>query len=132
MCMKSLRHPLTRSILWYLFLISMVGFSALAAFPASPQGSATIGPIQLSSQPEIDAGFKLLYELKFSDAHAAFAGWESKHPGEPLGPAAEAAQVLFQEFDRQGVLTSDFFLDDDRLLGGVPGLPRSGRPTRAS
>jgi tetratricopeptide (TPR) repeat protein len=95
----------------------------MAALTSRPQGGPTIGPIQLSSQPEIDAGFNLLYELKFSDAHAVFVGWESKHPGEALGPAAEAAQVLFQEFDRQGVLTSDFFLDDDRLLGGVPGKP---------
>src|SRR5271166_2281800 len=108
MCMKSLRPQLAKSVLWYLFSIPLFGFGAMAAHPGAPQGGATIGPIHLSNQPEIDAGFNLLYELKFSDAHAAFAGWESKHPSEALGPAAEAAQVLFQEFDRQGVLTSDF------------------------
>jgi hypothetical protein len=121
--MKSLRAQLARIILSCLFSITVFGFKAMAALPSSPQGGPTIGPIQLSSQPEIDAGFKLLYELKFPEAHAVFVGWESKHPSEALGPASEAAQVLFQEFDRQGVLTSDFFLDDDRLLGGVPGKP---------
>ncbi len=30
---------------------------------------------------------------------------------------------MFQEFDRQNALSSEFFLDDDRLLGGVKGTP---------
>jgi hypothetical protein len=89
------------------------------SFPAG----ATIGPIQLSSQPEIDAGFRLLYELKFPEAREVFTRWEKGHPEEGLGPAAEAASYLFQEFDRQGVLTSEFFLDDNRLLGGIEGAP---------
>jgi hypothetical protein len=102
--------------------VSALGLSARTALAQSPP-AATIGPIQLSNQPEIDAGFRLLYELKFTEARATFKGWESRHPGEALGPAAEAASYLFQEFDRQGVLTSEFFLDDDRLLGGVKGAP---------
>ncbi len=104
-------------------LVFALGFGA---WPARAQGSppvATIGPIRLSSQPEIDEGFRLLYELKFVEAREVFKDWETKHPEEALGPAAEAASYLFQEFDRQGVLTSDFFLNDDRLLGGVQGTP---------
>jgi hypothetical protein len=102
--------------------LSAVHFSARSLFAQSPP-AATIGPMQLSSQPEIDTGFRLLYELKFTEARAAFTGWENRHPQEALGPAAEAASYLFQEFDRQNVLTSEFFLDDDRLLGGVQGAP---------
>jgi hypothetical protein len=115
-------HP-AESILWCLISISALGLGARPAAAQSPPAAATIGPIQLSVQPEIDAGFRLLYELKFTEAQAAFANWESRHPGEALGPAAEAASYLFQEFDRQNVLTSEFFLDDDRLLGGVQGTP---------
>ena len=103
----------------------MAGFctGSLAARAQSLPQSATVGPIRLSSQPEIDHGFRLLYELKFPEARGVFQTWESAHPQEALGPAAEAASYLFQEFDRQGVLTSDFFLNDDRLLGGIEGTP---------
>jgi hypothetical protein len=121
--MKNLRSHLASSIVWCLISISALGLDARPAPLQSPQPTATIGPIQLSVQPEIDAGFRLLYELKFTEARATFANWESRHPGEALGPAAQAAGYLFQELDRQGVLTSEFFLDDDRLLGGVQGAP---------
>src|SRR2546425_10820784 len=40
---------------------------------------------------------------------------------DPLGAAAEAASHLFEEFHAEGVLTSEFFLDDKRLLGGIAG-----------
>src|SRR5882762_4346184 len=99
------------------------GSMSPAAQAQSSPAAATIGPIRLSSQPEIDAGFRLLYELKFTEAREEFKSWENRHPGEALGPAAEAASYLFQEFDRQGVLTSEFFLDDNRLLGGIEGAP---------
>ena len=46
-----------------------------------------------------------------------------RHPAEPLGPALAAAADLFEEFYRQGVLTSEFFLDDNRLTGGISGKP---------
>lgn len=106
----------------------LLSIIALGGFvqPAQAQPSqvpATIGPIQLSAQPEIDDGFRLLYDLKFPEARTKFSDWEGEHPAGALGPAAEAASYLFQEFDRQGVLTSDFFLDDHRLLGGIAGTP---------
>lgn len=123
--MKNFRLLRTaRAACWLLFMIGGVGVLSVGAqlAPVAP----TIGPIQLSSQPEIDAGFRLLYELKFLEARGAFQSWENRHPAEALGPAAEAASYLFQEFDRQGVLTSEFFLDDNRLLGGVRGAPDPG------
>jgi hypothetical protein len=121
--MKNLHSHLVSSIVWCLISISALGLDARPALAQSPPVAATIGPIQLSVQPEIDAGFRLLYELRFTEARGAFANWESRHPGEALGPAAQAASYLYEEFDRQGVLTSEFFLDDDRLLGGVQGTP---------
>ena len=109
-------------------LIFAIGIGVEGAVPRSARAQssapgATIGPIQLSTQPEIDAGFRLLYELEFVEARGVFQSWEKRHPAEALGPAAEAASYLFQEFDRQGVLTSEFFLDDNRLLGGVERAP---------
>ncbi len=50
---------------------------------------------------------------------AKFAAWQTSHPQDPLGSAAEAASYLFEECYRQGVLTSEFFLDDRRFLGKI-------------
>ncbi len=73
--------------------------------------------------PELDAGFHLLYELKPEDARKHFGAWQNAHPDDPLGSASEAASYLFEECYRQGVLTSDFFLDDKRFLGKIPLKP---------
>ena len=73
----------------------------------------------VSDAPELDAGFRLLYALKPEEARAQFAVWQASHPGDPLGSAAEAASYLFEECYRQGVLTSEYFLDDKRFLGKV-------------
>jgi len=73
--------------------------------------------------PELDAGFHLLYELKPEEARNQFAAWQKAHPEDPLGSASEAASYLFEECYRQGVLTSEFFLDDRRFLGKIPLKP---------
>ena len=73
------------------------------------------------SRPQLDAGFHKMYELKFAEARAEFSAFENDHPGDPLGEAALAASYLYEEFDRKGVFTSKFFLDDKKLLGGVEG-----------
>ena len=80
-------------------------------------------PALLFSAPEIDAGFRDLYVLRFSMAREQFAVWQEKHPEDPLGDLSVAASYLFEEFYRQGVLSSDFFLNDKHLLGGIEGKP---------
>lgn len=92
------------------------GAPARAAVGEDPAAAERTG-----QAPEIDAGFHLLYELKFPEARAQFAVWQHAHPEDPLGDAAEAASYLFEEFYHQGVLSSEFFLDDKRLLGGIAG-----------
>lgn len=81
----------------------------------------TPGPAE--SAPELDEGFHLLYELKFPEARARFLDWKKAHPEEPLGDVSIAASYLFEEFYRQGVLTSEFFLNDKKLLRGIEGKP---------
>ncbi len=78
-------------------------------------------------KPQIENGFNLLYELKFSDARTQFSDWKRANPADPLGYAATAASYLFEELYFQHVLTSEFFLDDKRLLGGIRGKPDEGR-----
>ena len=76
------------------------------------------------------AGFHELYHLRFGDARKIFQGWQRNHPSDPMGLIAEAAAYLFEEFEAHGVLTAEFFLDDDRLLGGIKGTANVER-TRA-
>ena len=80
-------------------------------------------PIEALHVPELEAGFHLLYELKPEEAHRQFAVWQQSHPQDPLGSASEAAAYLFEECYRQGVLTSEFFLNDKRFLGKIPLKP---------
>src|SRR6201997_1164187 len=73
--------------------------------------------------PELSAGFDLLYAQRFAEARAVFASWESRNQEQPFGQVAIAAGYLFEELSRQGVLTSDFFLNDNKFLNGIAGNP---------
>src|SRR5215472_16558770 len=77
--------------------------------------------------PELSAGFDLLYEQRFVEAREVFASWESRNPKQPIGPVAVAASYLFEELYRQGVLSSNFFLDEKKFLHGIDGKPDSER-----
>lgn len=126
---KRVRQNLSRT----LRRVSLLGLAALlAGFAWSAGAQARTRKANQSgakitasvmNDPEARGGFQLLYELKFDEARQRFMKWEQERPGEPSGPAMEAASDLFEEFYRKGVLTSDFFLDDKRLLGGIKGEP---------
>ena len=77
--------------------------------------------------PELSAGFDLLYEQKFAEARQIFASWESRNLEDPFGEVAVAASYLFEELYIQGVLTSDFFLNEKRFLHGIDGRPNPER-----
>ena len=80
-------------------------------------------PIEVLPETQLDAGFRLLYELKPAEARIQFKEWQRAHPDDPLGIASEATSYLFEECYRQGVLTSEFFTDNKRFLGKVPLKP---------
>jgi hypothetical protein len=94
-------------------------------------GALLLAPaIARAGPPTIESGFHSLYETRFEEARAQFQAWESSNPEDPSGHAFEAASYLFEEFYQQGVFTSEFFLDDDRLLGGIAGKPSEARRAR--
>ncbi len=97
-------------------MITIVGGRAALAFSRQ-------APTVELRVPELDAGFHLLYELKFVEARTQFDAWRKSHPEDPLGSASQAASYLFEECYRQGILTSAFFLDDKRFLGNIPLTP---------
>jgi hypothetical protein len=60
----------------------------------------------------LDRGFLRLYDLDFSGAQKEFESWEKLNAENPMGPASEAAGILFSEFNRLGVLEAQFYEDD--------------------
>jgi hypothetical protein len=62
--------------------------------------------------PEVESGFRQMYNLDFDEAHKTFGAWERDHPNEPMGTVSNAAAYLFAEFDRLNILHSEFFVED--------------------
>lgn len=60
----------------------------------------------------LDNGYRYLYNLDFNRAQQEFASWESVNQENPIGPVSEAAGLLFSEFQRLGVLESQFYEND--------------------
>ncbi|HTY64384.1 MAG TPA: hypothetical protein VMG30_19190 [Acidobacteriota bacterium] len=84
-------------------------------------------PARSGIEPQIQLGFNLLYSLKFSEARKQFDSWQQTHPDDPMGYLGTAASYLFEELQDKQVLTSKFFLDNKRLLGGIEGEPDNAR-----
>jgi hypothetical protein len=77
----------------------------------------------MPTNPQLDDSFRLMYELRFDAARDRLSACREADPEDSLCYAAEAASYLFEEFNQKGVLTSAFFLNDERLLGGIEGSP---------
>jgi len=101
-----------------LLLSPVMGFAAEV-----PSGDAPA----FAAVPELNAGFDLLYEQKFAEARQVFTSWESRNLEDPFGEVAVAASYLFEELCDQGVLTSDFFLNEKKFLHGIDGRPNPER-----
>src|SRR5258707_166928 len=103
-------------------------FFAAAGCPASSDQDGDSPAFK--TVPELASGFHLLYAQDFPQAREKFDNWESQHPEEPFGEVAVAASYLFEELFRQGVLSSDFFLNEKRFLHGIEGKPDPARMKR--
>ncbi|MDE3179200.1 MAG: hypothetical protein KGM47_06010 [Acidobacteriota bacterium] len=85
--------------------------------------AAVCSPLQAAPAPSAASGFRLLYEARFAEARSQFLELERAAPQDPLNFDWVAASYLFEEFYRDGVLTSRFFLNDNRFLNGVTNAP---------
>lgn len=83
--------------------VCIVASSALAAEPGAG----------LSTPSALDRGFAGLYNMDFAGAQKDFSAWQAQHPEDPMGPVSEAAGLLFSEFNRLGVLESQFYANDE-------------------
>ena len=84
-------------------------FGLICACSAVAQTTARVVP-----QPELERGFRQMYNLDFTGAHGTFAVYQQLNPDDPLGYVADAAAYLFAEFSRLQILESDLFTDDRR------------------
>jgi hypothetical protein len=109
-------------------LLAAAAFSSIfLPTPSAGQSVKKLTTPAFSSVPELKQGYQLLYEQKFPEARVVFQEWVTKNPTEPFGQVSIAASYLFEEFFQQQVLTSDYFLDDKRFLGGITGTPDPAR-----
>lgn len=89
---------------WRHLPIALIGFLAVLLMPLPARSDVpSLG---------LNGGFRRLYDLDFGGAQKDFETWEKVNPENPMGPASEAAGVLFSEFNRLGVLEAQFYADD--------------------
>jgi hypothetical protein len=113
---------------------SYAPMSIAQASDAEPQGPAA--NTDTSSLPRVEAdpsagmlegGFRNLYELNFKGGREKFVSYQKLEPRDPMGKAAEAASYLYEQFNSKGIFTSEFFLSDEKFLGGAIGTPQDNR-----
>lgn len=104
------------------------------ANPARAQTAVQTAPDHKTERMEADpsaehleSGFRHLYGLDFKTAREEFIDYQKAHPDDAMGKAAEAASYLYEEFNDKGILSSQFFLNDARFLGGVEGTATENR-----
>ena len=95
--------------------------STTLAQSQSPAKSSTPVMEADTSAKLLESGYRHLYELNFEAGRKDFVAYQKVRPDDPLGKVSEAASYLFEQFNQKGVLTSEFFLNDDKFLGGVEG-----------
>ena len=69
-----------------------------------------------ASAPAIDDAFTRMYNTDFAGAHADLDRYVAAQPSDPFGYAVQASAYLFSELDRLGILESEFFADDKRII----------------
>lgn len=61
----------------------------------------------------LDGAFDAMYDLDFNKADSEIAQFVRESPGDPMGPAARAASVVFSIFDQYNIMQSQFFTSDE-------------------
>lgn len=57
-----------------------------------------------------------MYNTDFAGAHAQIDHFVAQQPADPFGYAVRASAYLFSELDRLGILESEFFANDKRII----------------
>jgi hypothetical protein len=70
-------------------------------------------PCCYGAETLLDQGYRQMYNLNFTAAHQAFGQFEKTNPTDAMGPVSDAAAYLFTEFDRLGILRSNYLTRDE-------------------
>src|SRR4029077_19493110 len=70
-------------------------------------------------EPSLDQGYRLMYTFDFHAAEQEFSRWNRGHPDDPLGPVSEAANLLFGELQRLGILEGHFLTENSSFTSRV-------------
>ena len=81
----------------------------------SAVAAAILTPVRAETNP-IRQALGRLYNFDFAGAHRILDAHKAAQPGEPLGPVFSAATMLFHELYRLGILESEFFADNSRIM----------------
>ena len=73
-------------------------------------------PVGERPAPEIDQAFTRMYNTDFHGAHALLDHYIAAQSSDPMGYAVRASAYLFSELYRLGILESEFFADDKRII----------------
>jgi hypothetical protein len=93
--------------------------SSIVALVAVLAGLIGQGPAAAQERLNLEHGYGLMYALEFDAADREFARWQQAYPDDALLPASRAANLLFREFDRLGILQSELFQDNSAFLHRV-------------
>src|ERR1700686_2037099 len=70
------------AVSWLLavFIAALVSSAGARARPTDASDASAPAAPGVTSDPELNAGFRLLYELKFDQAREGFAKWQHERP----------------------------------------------------
>src|SRR5579872_3018645 len=92
---------------------SLIGYSVKYMRHLGCLGAPATGQ---RSYAEIDQAFARMYNTDFRGAHDHLDRYVTADPSDPLGYAVRASAYMFSELDRLGILESEFFADDKRII----------------
>lgn len=100
-----------------------IGMTLTARFASASAFLAICALANAQEAVSLDQAYHLMYELRFDAARATILSWQSRFPADPVGPASEAANLLFEEFERLGILQAQFYESDSRFLARKKVVP---------
>jgi hypothetical protein len=79
--------------------------------------SAQAVDLQPAVNAQLQTAYNQMYDQNYQGAREAVFRYKQAHPGDPMGPLADATSYLLEQFHRLGILETDFFSKDGKIFG---------------
>jgi len=90
---------------------------SLAMVGRTPAQAETVDTNPLNRDPEVQAAFRLFYNMDYDGALPRFEKIQQEHKGNPMATAYLLDAVLFRELNRLDLLDTTFYANDGFLTG---------------